>query len=322
MTGSLLLLEYEKPADLALYRQALGKIAPDIEIVAAASEEAALAAAGGAEIVMGKAQTVTPRLFAALDRLRWIQALTTGTDPIEALALPAPVMVTSGRGIHGPQMSELAILMMLALLRDLPSMLRNQAERRWQRWPQRLLAGRTALLVGLGQIAEAVAARCRAFDMQVIGVSDGRGKVDGFAAVYPRARLAEAAARADFVIVIVPYGADTHHLVGEAVLRAMRPDAFLLNIARGRVVDEAALLRALEQGWIAGAGLDVFEREPLPPEDPLWQAPNLLITPHIGGMSDRYAEQVLPILQQNLLAYLAGQFDAMVNVVRPGGFGR
>jgi phosphoglycerate dehydrogenase-like enzyme len=316
MPRTLLLIEREAPADLAIYRPALAAAAPDFDIVMATSEDEAVTAGRDAEILIGKAQSITSRLFHALPNLRWIQALTSGTDPIDALNLPSDIIVTSMRGIHAPQMAELAILLMLALQRQFPRMLRNQEQRRWERWPQPLLAGRTALLVGVGQISEGLAARCAAFGMRVEGISDGRAAAPGFAVLYPRARLCEAIAQADFVIALVPYSGATRHLIDEAALRAMRPDAFLINIARGGVVDEAALRMALEQGWIAGAGLDVFGREPLPEGDPIWSAPNVIITPHIGGMSDRYAEQAAPVMSRNLAAYAAGKLDQMVNVVR------
>jgi phosphoglycerate dehydrogenase-like enzyme len=316
MTRTVLLIECEAPADLAIYRPALAEAAPLFTIVAATSESEALAAGQDAEIVMGKAQSITSRLVQGLPKLRWIQALTAGTDPIDALSLPPHIMVTSMRGIHGPQMAELAILMMLALQRQFPRMLHNQEQHRWERWPQKILAGRTALLVGVGQISERLALCCGAFDMRVEGVSDGRAEAPGFAAIYPRHRLREAAASADFVIVLVPYSAATRHLIDETVLRAMRPDAFLINLARGGVVDEAALLTALDQGWIAGAGLDVFAREPLPGTDAIWSAPNVIATPHIGGMSDHYARQAVGVMARNLAAYAAGRLEEMANVVR------
>lgn len=317
---TLLLTEYEKPDDLAYYQAGLS--APGLTILAAANEAEAIDQAGGAEILVGKAQTITPALFRAAPSLRWIQALTTGTDPIEALPLPDHLTVTSMRGIHGPQMSELAILLMLSLLRDFPRMLENQKEKNWRRWPQRLLAGRRCLIVGVGQISETLAARCAAFGMEVEGISDGRREAPGFAALYPRAELPHAVSRADFVIVVVPYSPATRDLIDETVLRAMKPDAYLVNIARGRIVDERALRKALEEKWIAGAALDVFEHEPLPAEDPLWSAPNLILTPHIGGMSDRYAEQALPVVKRNLEAYLGGKMGEMINLVKKGSSGQ
>lgn len=311
---TILLTEYEKPDDLAYYRRELE--APGLTLLSAANEADAIAQAAEAEILVGKAQTVTPALFAAAKKLRWIQALTSGTDPVEALPLPPHMTVTSMRGIHGPQMSELAIMLMLSLLRDFPRMLANQKEARWQRWPQRLLSGRRALIVGVGQISEGLAQRLGALGLEVEGISDSRREAPGFAALHTRAELPKAASRADFVIVVVPYSPETHDLIGETVLRAMKPDAYLVNIARGRIVNEQALRKALEEKWIAGAALDVFEQEPLPAEDPLWKTPNLIITPHIGGMSDRYAEQALPVVKRNLEAYLGGKLSEMVNLVK------
>ena len=315
----LLLAEFEHPADGPFYAERLRAVAPDLDIVTADTPAAAVALAAGAQILVAKAHSVSPALAAAMPDLRWIQALTTGVDALDSLALAPEIMITSMRGIHGPQMSELAMLLMLALQRQFPRLLRHQATKTWQRWPQPLLAGRTVLLVGLGVIAEMIAVRCAAFDMRITGVSDGRTEAPGFAAVYPRARLAEAAAEADFVIVLVPASDATHNLIDETVLRAMAPHSFLINIARGRVVDEAALIRALNDGWIAGAALDVFAREPLPADYPLWTAPNLIITPHIGGLSDAYADQVLPTLVHNVAAYVEGRLGDMRNRVRSTG---
>lgn len=127
--------------------------------------------------------------------------------------------------------------------------------------------------------------------------------------------MSDQVGKADFVVVVTPYSARTHDLIDDAVLRAMRPDSYLVNVARGRVVNEAALLAALHEGRIGGAALDVFEQEPLPPETPLWQAPNLIITPHVGGMSDRYAEQVLPILLHNVRAFVEDRPGDFLNPV-------
>jgi phosphoglycerate dehydrogenase-like enzyme len=290
-----------------------------VEFIAASDPASAMARAAGAQVLIGLAPALPASLIAAMPRLAWVHALTTGVDNLLAMPeLGIEVALSSSRGIHGPQMSELAILLMLSLGRRLPQMLANQSAQVWQRWPQPLLAGKTACLVGLGAIAEALAARLHAFGVTVTGVSDGRGEVTGFARIFPRARLREAAAEADFLVVIVPYAPQTHHLVNDAVLAAMPARAFLINISRGGCVDEAALLRHLATGSIAGAGLDVFATEPLPPGHPIWSAPNVIITPHVGGMSDTYAAQALPVLARNIAAFLAGGVNALPDrVARP-----
>jgi phosphoglycerate dehydrogenase-like enzyme len=269
------------------------------------------------EILLIRTDEVSPALIAAMPRLRLIQALTTGVDHIVALPnLPARVHLAAARGFHGPQMSELAFLFMLAFARDLPKVLDNQKQRRWDRRPQRLLAGKTAALVGVGRIAEELAKRCKVFDMKVIGVSESRTHVPGFDAVYTRADLTRAAAETDFLIVLVPYTSENHHLIDATVIGAMKKSAVLINISRGGVVDESALQRALADGRIAGAGLDVFQTEPLPASSPWWNTPNVILTSHVGGMSDNYVDQVLPVLIDNLRAFMAGEPDRMRYVVK------
>jgi D-2-hydroxyacid dehydrogenase (NADP+) len=318
MPTRLLVFEREHPADLEFFATALKREFPALSIHTAADDQTALSIAAEAEVLFAKAHSVSAALVAGMRHLRWIQALTTGTDHLESLALPPSVTITSARGVHGPQMSELALMLMMALARDLPRMLSNQQQRHWERWPQSLLLGKTVVIVGIGAIAEELAVRCRALGMRVEGVSDARSNARGFDAVHPRSELRRAAARADFLVALVPYGPATHHLIDRSVLEAMPRTSRFINIARGRVVDEAALIEALELALIAGAGLDVFAIEPLPRESPLWQMPNVIITPRIGGMSDIYAQQLLPLLSENLATYLSGNLARLRNVVRRG----
>lgn len=175
---------------------------------------------------------------------------------------------------------------------------------------QPILQGKTACLVGVGAIAEHLAPILAAFGMEVIGVS-GRGAVPGFARIYPRAELHAALGAADVTVLLTPLTPQTRHIIDAAALAAMKPGAVLVNIARGGCVDEAALLAALQSGQLAGAGCDVFAEEPLGPQSPLWEAPNLIITPHIGGYADCYAEQALPIVAAQVRRYAAGGVEAL-----------
>ncbi len=309
-----LIYEPDSAAHARTYREGLARALPGGEILATSTLAEALARAPEATVLIAKAQDVSAELVGAMPRLGWIQALTTGIDPLLALGLPPSVIVTSGRGIHGPQMAELTLLLMMALSRDFPRMLANQREAKWERWGQRLLAGKTAVLVGVGAISEALAARCKPFGLAVIGVTS-RSAVENFDELLPRQRLREAAARADFLVLLVPYSPETHHLIDASVLGVMKPTAYLINVARGNVVDETALIAALQARRIAGAGLDVFAAEPLPPQSPLWALDNVILTPHVGGMSEVYAEQILPLLVHNLRAYLAGDRAGMRNRV-------
>jgi D-2-hydroxyacid dehydrogenase (NADP+) len=295
--------------------RALGDF-PGLALFATNDRTLALERAGEATAIIGHHFQFDDQLLERAPHLRWIQSLTTGTDAILKLrSLRSRTMVTSTRGMHGPQMSELVFLHMLALVRDFPRMQRNQAAALWQRWPQSLLWGKSVVIVGVGVIAEALAPRCKAFGMNVFGVSSSPRVPSGFDAVYARDEIEKAAARADFLVLLVPYSAQTDNMIDARTIAALKPSAYLINAARGGVLDEQALLEALTTERIAGAGLDVFRRQPLPADDPLWHTPHVVITPLLGGMSDIYLEQAYPIVRTNLQCFLAGRFDAMLNIV-------
>jgi D-2-hydroxyacid dehydrogenase (NADP+) len=289
---------------------------PNLDLLATNDREYARQQAENADALIGHAFQFDEDMLLRARRLRWIQSLTTGTDSILRLAsLRAEVTLTSTRGMHGPQMSELVFLQMLALLRDFPRMQRNQAAHAWNRWPQPLLWGKTAVIVGVGAIAEVLAPRCKAFGMTVCGVSGAARKPEGFDEVFGRDQLQRASALADFLVLIVPYTPQTEKLIDAAVIAAMKPSAYLINVARGGVLDEHALLGALRERRLAGAALDVFRETPLPPDHPLWQEERVIITPHIGGMSTIYLDQAYPIVRENLRRFLAGEIRAMTNIV-------
>jgi D-2-hydroxyacid dehydrogenase (NADP+) len=303
-------------ADAGTFEERARADFPGISLLATNERAEALLHAPDAEIIIGHHFQFDEPLLERAPQLRWIQSLTTGTDAIVRLsALRPETLLTSTRGMHGPQMSELVFLHMLALARDLPRMQRNQAAARWERWPQPLLWGKSVVIVGVGAIAEALAPRCKCFGMKVIGVSASRRVPAGFDAMYGREELLQAAAQADFLVILVPYSAQTENMIDARVLAVMKGSAFLINVARGGVLDEQALLQALRAGRIAGAGLDVFRHQPLPADNPFWREPRVLITPLLGGMSNIYLEQAYPIVSANLRHFLAGRLDAMLNVV-------
>lgn len=304
----------EVPAAL-FERRALADF-PGLGLLASDDRQAVVRDLGGTEVLIGHHFQFDADMLSRAPRLRWIQSLTSGTDAIMKLPTLRPeVIVTSTRGMHGPQVSELVFLDMLALLRDFPRMLRNQAVGHWEQWPQRLLSGRTVVIVGVGAIAEALAARCKAFGMAVHGVSGRTGLPPNFDAMHGRAQLAHAASLADFLVLLVPHTPATESLVDAAVIGAMKAEAFLINVARGGVLDETAVLQALRVGRLAGAALDVFRERPLPADHPLWREPRVIVTPHIGGMSDIYFEQAYPVVRDNLRLFLAGRLEALINVV-------
>ncbi len=290
---------------------------PSMIIEVARNVGEALERCATAEVLLAMAHDISDELISRMPRLRYICALSAGTDRLETLTtLRSGVRVTSSRGIHGPQMSELAFLYMISLTRDFARLQRNQQNHGWDRWPQKLLYGKTVVIAGIGPIAEDLAARCTAFGMHIMGVSDARKSAPHFEKLVPRAQLRDAAGAADFLIVLVPLAAQTRHLIDEGVMSAMKPGGILINLARGPLVDEQALIRCLRDGRIAGAGLDVFETEPLPTDSPLWDMPNVIITPRIGGMSEAYGEQVLPLVVHNLHCFARGKLTEMKNIIR------
>jgi D-2-hydroxyacid dehydrogenase (NADP+) len=289
---------------------------PGLDLYASNDRDSVFAHLEDAEVLIGHHFQFDEEMLRRAQHLRWIQSLTTGTDAILQLAaLRAEVTVTSTRGMHGPQMSELVFLQMLALLRNFPRMQRNQSAHRWDRWPQPLLAGKTVVIVGVGAIAEVLAPRCKAFGMTVLGISNSSRRPAGFDEILPRSELQRGAAAADFLVLIVPHRAETENLIDAAVLSCMKASAYLINVARGGVLDEGALLAALRERRLAGAALDVFRERPLPAASPLWREEKIIITPHIGGMSDVYLDQAYPIVRDNIKLFLAGNLAGMNNIV-------
>jgi D-2-hydroxyacid dehydrogenase (NADP+) len=251
------------------------------------------------------------------DKLRWVQALGTGVDNlIDLPSLRGDVIITNIRGIHGAPVSEAAIMMMLGLARDFAVSVRNQDRQAWVRWPAKLLDGKTVGIFGVGQIAESLAPRCKAMGMTVVGFTSAKRELSGFDRMHERGELIARAGTLDFLVLLAPYSEETRNLVDARVLAAMKPSSYLINLARGGIVDENALLSALERGEIAGAALDVFQEEPLPAGHPLWSAKNVIITPHLGGFCDVYAERALVTVEHNMACFLRGDLDQMINVVR------
>jgi phosphoglycerate dehydrogenase-like enzyme len=246
-------------------------------------------------------------------KLKWIQALGTGVDNIVDLpSLGKEVLVTSVRGIHGAPVSEATIAFMLSLARDMPRSVRAQEQSKWERWPSALLAGKTVGIFGVGLIAEYLAPICKTFGMTVVGISGSPRETKHFDRMAHRNDLTKVAGDLDFRRSL---SGNTQHC-RRKVFAAMKPTAYLVNVARGGVVDETALIAALEAGKIAGAGLDVFSQEPLPPDNPLWKTKNLTIFSHLGGYSQGYEDRAMPTIAGNMGKFLAGDLKSMINIVR------
>ncbi|MGH7399215.1 MAG: D-2-hydroxyacid dehydrogenase [Candidatus Rokuibacteriota bacterium] len=282
--------------------------------VASTSEEAA-APAADAEIFYCWSP---PRsLLASAKRLRWIQCMGAGVERLLVPEVPARVRITRAARIFGPWMAEYTLGWCLWITQRMDGFRASQRQRRWVPVDPIPLRGQTLCVVGLGDIGRSVARAARALGMRVVGVTrSGRGARDA-ERVYRTRALGVALGRADFVVLTLPLSDRTRGLLGPAELAAMKPAAWLINIARGPIVDEAALLDALRARRIGGAVLDVFDTEPLPADHPLWGLDNVVITPHISGPST--PREIGPIFNDNLRRYVANR-PLRHTVDRPRGY--
>lgn len=261
---------------------------------------------------------ITDDLLAKMTGLKWVQSLATGTDHFtNSPAWRQEVLLTSARGIHGAPMRETGALLMLALARNMRRILRDQFAHHWDRGsPWMLLEGKTAVLVGVGVSTSAIAHLLKAFGMRVIGLSNTPREEPGFDEVRSRKDILSTVAEAHFLINVLPGGPANANAIGADVFAAMPAHGFFVNVGRGETVDEAALLEALRSKAIAGAGLDVFASAPLKPDSPFWDLENVIVSPHIAGFFSEYEDYVLPILMDNMRVFLAGDIDAMRNIVK------
>ena len=249
-------------------------------------------------------------LPAVAPRVRWVQATSAGIGQLlQRTGLDRTgIVFTTASGVHAVPLAEFAALAMLYFAKRVPFMLSQQRGHRWERFAGGELRGRTVVIVGLGKIGLEVARVSRALGLRVIGTRRGNGvdhtDVD---AQRPIAELRSLLSEADYVVLALPHTAETEGLVGAAELAAMRPGAVLVNVARGKVVDEAALVEALRSGRLGGAALDVFAQEPLSAESPLWDLPNVLVSPHSASTADSENAKITDLFCENLQRYVSGR---------------
>jgi phosphoglycerate dehydrogenase-like enzyme len=291
----------EAPAYAKTIRAPRGR---SVTIHPAASEAEAAAVIGEIDIVYG--WKFPASLYAKAPRLTWHQVMGAGVDWAFVPELPPSVVITRAPGVFGAWMSEYVLGWCLWVTQRMETYRAAQREQRWlgELLPARL-RGAKLVLVGVGDIGRVIARAAASVGMRVIGVSRSGRRVPGVERVYRVTHLHRALAIADFVVLVVPLTPQTRGLIDGSALAAMRSSAWLLNIGRGALVDEAALVEALRTRLIAGAVLDVFPREPLPAEHPLWRLDNAVITPHISGPST--PDELAPIFNDNLARWLAGR---------------
>jgi phosphoglycerate dehydrogenase-like enzyme len=241
-------------------------------------------------------------------RLRLIQVLGAGVDGVlPAPDLPPRVVLANQRGMSAAPMAEFGLALVLALLKQLPRFVAAQRERAWRRALPARVAGLTLGILGVGAIGEALAERAAALGMRVIGTQRTPKSHPALAKLEPPERTDAVLAESDVVVVLLPLTAETRGLLSRERLTCMKPGAYLVNLARGGIVDEAALLEALVEGHLAGAAFDVFASEPLPASSPLWDAPNLWITPHMAGGFPEILDETTRLFAENVARLERGE---------------
>jgi len=313
MTCKVLILD----AHAEIYRDRLQAEFPKAQFAIAHNNAELPKALADIDVLVTFGIDLTDDFYRRATRLKWIQCLATGVDQI--LRHPSfrkETLLTSGRGVHGAPMRETVVYLMMNVSRDVKTLVGEQKAHVWNRRFYRLFSGKTAVIVGIGVVGIAIGQLLKAFGMHVVGVSRTPRAVEGFDEVLSNERLQEAAGEADFLINVLPANKDNALLFDKTLFAAMKPTAYYISAGRGQTVDEAALLTALREGWIAGAGLDVFQTEPLPASSPFWDLPNVFITPHLGGYTIEYEDLIMPLIVGNMRLFLAGRPTEMQNIVK------
>lgn len=293
---------------------------PSLDLVSVEADEAIARELADAEVFLG--WTFPREHFAAARRLRWVQSASAGVElNLFPEMIESDVVLTNGGGLHSVSIPEHTLALMLALARNVHHAVRLQGQRRWERFGVigfaggvRELSGACVAILGAGPIGLALVALTRALGMRVRVLRRRAGQpVPGAEAVVGPERLHELLAWADFVLLATPSTAETRHLIDRDALAAMKSSAFLVNVGRGEVIDDDALVDALRRGAIAGAGLDAFVEEPLPPTSPYFDLENVILTPHVSGYTPTYFARVLELFRDNLGRWLRG--ETLRNVV-------
>ncbi len=289
---------------------------PDIDFRLCLTEDDYLATIPHADIIFSK--RFYPAAFQTATRLQWIQAGTAGVNHLLEAVTERNIILTNATGAHGVPMAELNLAMMLAFAGGLHTLMRAQLSRDRTIKPQVIqdkfeLEGQTLCVLGLGDIGGTLAHKAKALGMRVFGVRRSTTPFDGIDGQFTPDQLAEVLPQSDHVALCLPLTQATEAIIGEQELRAMRPSAYIYNVGRGSSIEPHALIQALQEGWIAGAGLDVTDPEPLPEDSPLWEMPNVILSQHTSGSSPFNADRITAIFLDNLTRFCQGQ--PLINVI-------
>jgi D-2-hydroxyacid dehydrogenase (NADP+) len=279
----------------------IGKFIPDVEVILANPHQ----------------DRTLPAQFLKGPRLRWIQQRSAGANWLLEYPEVAEknLIITNASGVHAIPISEHILAFMFCLARDIQRSIRDQVGHRWNRIHQVTeLDGQTMCLIGLGAVGERTAEKAKGFNMRILGVRRHPELATPWAdQVYGPEHLMGVLPQSDWVIITAPLTRETKGMIGERELKAMKKLAYIINVSRGPIIQEQALIKALQEGWIAGAGLDVFEEEPLPDCSPLWDMENVIITSHYAGRNPYYLDRLIGIFTENLRRYQAG--NPLIKVV-------
>jgi phosphoglycerate dehydrogenase-like enzyme len=282
------------------------------EDFAAAAPEATVMLNWSAPLALNRA------VFLMAPKLAWVHSRNAGLDSFLFPELvESAVTLTNGSGVFSPSLGEFALAAMLYFAKDLRRMLHNQAARKWEPFDVQMISGKTVGIVGYGDIGREVAWRAKAMGMHVLALKrhppPPGSDLSPVETIYLSAQLHEMLAACDYVVVSAPLTAETHHMIGEAEFAVMRPDAVIINVGRGPVIDEAAMTRVLAEGRIKGAGLDVFEHEPLPAESPLYAMENVLVSPHCADNTPDWLDNAMKFFLAQFERFRKG--EPLLNVV-------
>ncbi|MFB3886625.1 MAG: D-2-hydroxyacid dehydrogenase [Thermodesulfobacteriota bacterium] len=300
------------PSEIAAeLRSKLSDGPPGLQIVLMGPSDRALPEMNEAEIFLyhySLKPDIIPRLIRAVPGLRWIHSVSAGVDHLLCRELAeSSILFTNSAGAHAPSIAESVMGMLLFVVKHLGEHWDAQKVHRWQRRQKDELCGKTMGIIGLGHVGLELARRAKAFGMRVVATKRQPRSVAGVDRVWGPEGLSRLLAESDYVVMCAALTEETCGMIGEAELRRMKATAYLVNTARGALVLEDALLRALREGWIAGACLDAFTQEPLLPESPFWDLPNVFITPHNSAATPQVMGRALDIFVENLKRYREGK---------------
>lgn len=270
----------------------------------------------GSRVLLTNQPKIDKKDLEKMENLKWIQCVYSGINHFPLYYLKEKgIILTNARGVHRIQMSEFIVSLLLSIVRRSYHYTKAHIARKWDPVKNDELYGKTIGFIGVGAVAKETARKLRAFDVRIVGVKNTVEDVEHFDEIYGIDELDKLLEKSDFIITLVPLTDETKRMIGEEQFRKMKQTAWFINVARGPVVDEQALIRAVKEGWIAGTGLDVFEKEPLPEDSPIWGLDNVILTPHIAGPTPHYMDRLMNLFIDNLEAFVEGSTEKMENVI-------